>query len=213
MPDFLTVNNLGKRYGSSQYVIQNFNRSFEKGSATGLIGPNGSGKTTFIRMLTTSAFPTEGEILFKGENIHQKPHAFLEHIGMAGDVSNLPEYLNAVEVLEWILRARSKWDDSSSDKIAKLLDALELDERRMELIGTYSSGMMQKTLIASALISNPEIIVLDEPFRALDESSKAKSIELLKSYNKNGGTIMISSHLKSSLELLCLDYVTFPILN
>ncbi len=211
MPEFLSIEKLSKRYGSGPFVIKDFSKTISQGTVVGLTGANGSGKTTFLRLLATSAFPTSGTIHFRGFDIHKSPRKFLQHIGQATDVSNLPEYLNAEEVLEWILRARDLWESDSPARINRIFEQLELDERRKELIGTYSSGMMQKTLIASAIIAQPEIVVLDEPFRALDESSKASSIALLKSFADSGGTILISSHQKESLEMLCHDYINFPL--
>lgn len=211
MPDFISIENLSKRYGTGAFVVKGFSKKIDRGSVIGLTGSNGSGKTTFLRLLTTAAFPTEGRIMYQDYNIHEQPRTFLQHVGQATDVSNLPEYLNAEEILEWILRARNKWNAASTTRISDLLDVLELDERRKEIVGTYSSGMMQKTLIASALIAEPDIIVLDEPFRALDVSSREKSITLLQQFSANGGTIFISSHHKGSLDLLCTEYITFPL--
>lgn len=211
MPDSLKVENLSKRYGSGSYVIERLNASFESGSATGLVGPNGSGKTTFLRLISTTAFPTSGSVHYGEINIHNQPGRYLQHVGLVSDSTGLPEYLTAIELLSWILRSRNKWDDSSEDRINTLLEAVSLDERRENLIGTYSSGMVQKTLIAASLIADPDIILLDEPFRALDEDSTGRTIDLLRKFRDKGGTILISSHSQASLEQLCDDYLTFPV--
>ncbi|MBP3191146.1 ABC transporter ATP-binding protein [Natronogracilivirga saccharolytica] len=212
MSDFLTVNNLSKRYGTGPMVISGLNHQFSKGKATGLIGANGSGKTTFLRLVSVTAFPTEGNITFKGRSIYDAPHEFLKHIGIVTDATDLPVYLSASELLEWTLRARKKWDDNSSQKsIDNLFARLKFDERRHNLIGTYSSGMLQKTMLACSLITEPEIILLDEPFRALDEGSKKASIEILEEFKENGGTILVSSHLRRSLARICDDYINFPV--
>ncbi|MEX0928876.1 MAG: ABC transporter ATP-binding protein [Balneolales bacterium] len=213
MSEILRTEHLSKRYGTGAYVLSGMTVGFESGSATGLIGPNGSGKTTFIRLLSATAFPTEGHVLFQGIDIHEQPHQFLKHVGLAGDSHNLPVYLNAVELMEWILRSKKKWTAGSDEKISALLDSVLLDERRENLIGTYSSGMMQKSLIAASLVAEPEIILLDEPFRALDTDSVKACIGLLESYRKNGGTLIISSHVKHTLDQLCSSYITFPALH
>lgn len=213
MSEILKTEHLGKRYGTGAYVLSGMDTGFEKGTATGLIGPNGSGKTTFIRLLSATAFPTDGHVFFEGLDIHEQPHQFLKHVGLAGDSSNLPVYLNAVELLEWILRSKKKYDERSGNKISSLLDTVLLDERRENLIGTYSSGMMQKTLIAASLIAEPHLILLDEPFRALDVESVHACINLLEDYRDKGGTIIISSHVKDTLEKLCSKYIEFPVLN
>lgn len=211
MSDFLVVNNISKRYGSGPMVINGLNHHFPKGSATGLVGANGSGKTTFLRLISVTAFPTEGEITFQGRSIYESPHHFLKHIGIVSDATDLPYYLSANELLEWILRARNKWDDEESPhRMDQIFERLQFDQRRENLIGTYSSGMLQKTMLASSLISHPEIILLDEPFRALDEESKTAALALLNEFKDKGGTILVSSHLQESLDRLCDAYISFP---
>ena len=212
MSDFLNIDNLSKRYGTGPMVISGMNHSFRRGTATGLIGANGSGKTTFLRLISITAFPTGGTINWKGQSIYDSPHRFLQHIGIVTDATDLPAYLNANELLEWSLRARKKWNDSESPRLMQeLFERLHFDDRRMNLIGTYSSGMLQKTMLACSLVTQPDIILLDEPFRALDESSKKASLELLNEYKSDGGTILVSSHLRRSLAKLCDDYITFPV--
>ncbi|MDG5766080.1 ABC transporter ATP-binding protein [Balneolales bacterium ANBcel1] len=212
MSDYLNVRNVSKRYGTGPMVIAGLNHTFRKGVATGLIGANGSGKTTFLRLLSVTAFPTEGEITFRGNSIYDSPHRFLKHIGMVTDSGDLPQYISANELLEWTLRARGKWaDEESPQRMDRLFGRLQFDERRANLIGTYSSGMLQKAMLACSLISDPEIILLDEPFRALDEESKKASLELLEEFKNNGGTILVSSHLQDTLAHICDEYITFPV--
>ncbi len=212
MSDYLNIENLSKRYGTGPMIISSMNHRFRQGTATGLIGANGSGKTTFLRLLSVTAFPTEGTITWHGKPIYDSPHAFLKYIGIVTDATDLPVYLSANELMEWTLRARKKWDENESPRrMEDLFERLHFDERRENLIGTYSSGMLQKTMLACSLITQPEIILLDEPFRALDETSKKASLEILNEYKNNGGTILVSSHLRRSLAKLCDDYITFPV--
>lgn len=212
MSDFLHVQNLSKRYGTGPMILSGMDYHFPKGTATGLIGANGSGKTTFLRLVSITAFPTEGTITFLSRPIYDAPHKFLAHIGIVTDATDLPTYLSANELLEWALRARKKWVDGESPRqMDELFGRLQFDERRENLIGTYSSGMLQKTMLACSLITRPEIILLDEPFRALDEPSKKASLSLLNEYKGDGGTILVSSHLRRSLAKLCDDYITFPV--
>ncbi len=212
MSDFLIAQNLSKRYGTGPMVLSGLTHRFQKGTATGLVGVNGSGKTTFLRLLSASAYPTEGTILFQGESVFDHPHRYLRYIGMVTDATDLPDYLSATELMEWVLRARKKWDDRDSpEMMIELFEQLRFDERRNNLIGTYSSGMLQKTMLACSLITKPAIILLDEPFRALDEESKEAALVLLDAYKKTGGTILVSSHLQKSLDQICDEYITFPV--
>ncbi len=216
MPDstpVLKAENVSKRYGQSDFVIEGFSYTFAKGTATGLTGPNGSGKTTLLRLLTTAAYPTSGEVKWGELNIHHKPHRYLAHTGFAFDSSELPQFANTDELLEVILRSRGLWkEDESPEKIDRLLTLLSLDERRRSLIGTYSSGMMQKTLLASALIAEPPLILLDEPFRALDvETRRTLTTYLNERKKKHGDTLIISSHLPEIVNELCDEVLTFPL--
>lgn len=209
----LVAENLSKRYGQAKYIIKDFDYRFEPGTATGLSGPNGSGKTTLLRLLTTAAYPTSGRILWGDVDIHQKPHVYLSQSGFAFDSSELPQFANTDELLEVILRSRGLWkDDESPERINTLLDLLSLDERRTSLIGTYSSGMMQKTLLAAALITEPPLILLDEPFRALDVETRRTLTDYLNDRKRTyGDTIIISSHLPEIVEQLCDSVIQFPI--
>lgn len=212
MSDFLIVKNISKRYGTGPMVISGLNHHFREGMATGLIGANGSGKTTFLRLVSVTAFPTEGDITYREHSIYETPHHFLQHIGIVTDTADLPVYLSATELMEWALRARKKWDEHESPRrMDDLFEKLQFDERRENLIGTYSSGMLQKTMLACSLITRPKIILLDEPFRALDEESKKAVVELLETFKSEGGTILVSSHLQESLTQICDEYITFPV--
>lgn len=208
MPD-LVLQNVTKRYGQGPNVIEGLTTMFTPGSGTGLVGPNGSGKTTLIRLLSVLSFPTSGRITYDGVNIYEHPYEYLAHVGVVPADPDLPRYLTAVEVLEYVLRARNKWDDTGPARIEQILDRLILDERRHNLIGTYSSGMLAKTQIAVALITAPEILLMDEPFRALDEESTAAAIELINQFKERGGIVVLSSHIRSTLEAVCEGYVNF----
>lgn len=212
MSDFLKVSGLEKRYGTGAPVISGMNHVFGQGTATGLVGMNGSGKTTFLRLMSVTAFPTSGDILFHGQSIYERPHTFLRHIGMVTDATDLPAYLSASELLEWTLRARKLWNpETSATEVDRILDELHFDERRSNLIGTYSSGMLQKAMLACSLVTRPALILLDEPFRALDVQSTEAAIGLLTDYKSAGGTLLVSSHIKDTLEPLCDGYVSFPV--
>lgn len=203
----LVVADVTKRYGSGMPVLANFSYTFAAGTATGLTGPNGSGKTTLLRMLSVTSFPTSGSITYAGQSIHAAPHAYLRHVGIVHDESSLPQFLSAVELLEYALRARGKWQPESPKTIDRLLDTLNLDERRQNLVGTYSSGMLKKTQIAMALVVEPAVILMDEPFRGLDVESLDAAIQLFNDMKQNGGLMVIASHRKDMLTSLCDTYI------
>ena len=204
-PDTLVADNVTKRYGQGAPVIDSLNWTFKPGTATGLIGPNGSGKTTLLRLLSTLAFPTSGEIRYGAINIHAEPYRFLSHVGLVYAEPELPEQLSAEELLEWILRERGRYSESSTSHIAGVLETVRLDERRTNLIGTYSSGMLQKTQVAAALVASPQVLLMDEPFRGLDTESTEAVFELLQQFKQDGGLIVVSSHDRSLIDDLCED--------
>lgn len=210
----LQVLKLAKRYGENAYVISGLDHDFPPATATALIGANGAGKTTFLRLVTAAAFPTMGEVLYNGVSVHSHIHQFLAKAGIVGDSSDLPQFLTAVELVESVMRSRGLFDDRKATqaraRCQEIFDIVELDERREGLIGTYSSGMMQKTMLAAAIAGNPEILLLDEPFRALDVSSVSSVMQYLKGYRDNGGIILISSHQGEILDELCDRDLHFP---
>ena len=203
----LVLRGVTKRYGQGAPVIATLDWTFAPGTATGLVGPNGSGKTTLLRLLSAVAFPTEGRITYGDLDIHAQPHQFLQHIGLVYADAGLPQHLSAVELLEWILRERRTWDDGAPARIAAALDHVRLDERRENLIGTYSSGMIQKTQLAAALIHHPPVLLMDEPFRGLDTESTAAVMDLLHDFKTSGGLLIISSHARALLDTLCDDFI------
>lgn len=205
--DDLIVDQVTKRYGQGPAVLSNLSYTFGSGTATGLIGPNGSGKTTLLRLLSITSFPTEGTISYGGIDIHKKPHSYLGKVGIVHDESALPRFLNAVELLEYALRSRNAWYEDSPKYISEILDRLNLDERRKQLIGTYSSGMFKKTQIAMALIAKANVLLMDEPFRGLDTESLDAALQLFKQRKAEGSILVIASHRRDMLDDLCDHFV------
>jgi ABC-2 type transport system ATP-binding protein len=181
--------------------------TFAPGSVTGLVGPNGSGKTTLLRLLSVTAYPTEGTVQYGELDIHAQPYRYLQHVGMVHAEPELPEQLSAVELLTWVLRSRDRWEHEGPDRINELLNALMLDERRDNLIGTYSSGMLQKTQIAAALVARPQVLLMDEPLRSLDTASSDAAVDLVRQFKAGGGLVIIASHLNDALQQLVDDTI------
>jgi ABC-2 type transport system ATP-binding protein len=206
----LELKDLTKQYKPGRPIFSDISRQLSKGKIVGLIGPNGSGKTTFLRILSVNSFPTSGVVLFEDLNIHESPHQYLQHVGLVHDEESLPNHLSATELLEWVMRSRSIWKENGEEKIKQILDKLTLVERD-EPIGTYSTGMKKKTQIAAAFIVEPKLMILDEPLRGLDASTREIVFGLLKDERKKGTLILMSSHSMGSDPNFFDEIIEFPI--
>lgn len=206
----LELKNLTKQYKPGRPIFSGISRQFSKSKIIGLIGPNGSGKTTFLRILSVNSFPSSGEVLFNGKNIHESPHQYLKHVGLVHDEESLPKHLSASELLEWVMRSRSIWNEESEEKVNQILDKLALVERD-EPIGTYSTGMKKKTQIAAAFIVKPNLMILDEPLRGLDASTREIVFDLLSEAKQNDILVLMSSHSMGSHPDFFDEIIEFPL--
>ena len=195
----LVLDDVSKRYGTDAPVLNGLSHTFAPGTLSLLVGPNGSGKTTLLRLLSVLAYPTTGTVRYGDLDVHAHPHRYLQQVGLVHAGTELPEHLTAVELLAWVLRSRDQWSDDAPDRIADLLDRLHLDDRRNNLIGTYSSGMTQKTQIAAALVAEPTLLLMDEPLRSLDTATTDATIELIDQFVADGGLAVVASHLTDAL--------------
>ena len=201
----LLVEDVAKRYPSGPFVLRDLSHRFEPGTATGLVGPNGSGKSTLLRVLSALSPPTAGRVRYGDLDVHASPHRYLQSVGVVHDRPDLPGFLTGVETLEWIARERGTWDGDAPARHAALFDALALDERRDALTRTYSAGMTRKAQLAAALCGAPAVLLLDEPFRALDTEATHAALGLLVAFRDGGGLVVLSSHRADLLDHLCDD--------
>lgn len=192
-----------KKYLSGPYVLRGLSHTFAPGTATGLVGPNGAGKSTLLRVLSTLSVPTSGRVTYGDLDVHAHPHRYLADVGVVHDRPDLPGALTAVETLEWIARERGTWGPEAGGRHAALLDAVRLDERREQTTGTYSAGMTRKAQLAAALAGAPSVLLLNEPFRALDVEATEAALGLLAAFRDGGGVVVLSSHRTDLLDRLC----------
>jgi ABC-2 type transport system ATP-binding protein len=186
---------LSKRYGSI-VAADSISISIERGTAYGLLGPNGSGKTTTLGIIMSVLKPDSGSFLWFGK---EAVYNIYKNIGSLLEVPNFLPYLSLYKNLELIARIREV-DLSSIDRA---LDETGLLTRRKSRFDTLSLGMKQRMAIASTLLGNPDVLVLDEPANGLDPEGIAEVRNLIMQQKENGKTIIMASHILDEVEKVC----------
>ncbi len=173
------------------------------GEVTGYLGPNGSGKSTTMKMITSLIEMTSGQILFQGKPIQDDLIAYKRRMGYVPEEPYLYNHLSSTEYLTMVAQLRDLPARQSADRIDGLLRLLSLYDDRHASISGYSKGMRQKVLIAAALMHNPELILLDEPFSGLDVSSALVLRSLIQELAARGKVVLFSSHELDTVERVC----------
>jgi ABC-2 type transport system ATP-binding protein len=169
----------------------------------GYVGPNGAGKTTTLKILTGLLQPTAGDALVSGISVLERPLEVKARLGYVPESGALFEKLDPVEYLTWIGRLYRLDPAELDDRVTSWLDWFGLTARRGQPIGALSKGLKQKVCWISALLHDPEVLVLDEPLNGLDVESVARVKELLVELAGRGRTVFYSSHLIDVVERVC----------
>ncbi len=184
-------------------ILENINLSFESGKIYGLHGRNGSGKTMLLRAICGLILPTEGSVSIDGKIIG-KDIEFPNSVGIIIEsMSMLPEY-SGYDNLKMLAKIKKIATDND---IRTAMNAVGLDPENKKRVGTYSLGMKQKLNIAQAIMEKPELYLLDEPTNALDEGTVNDIRDLLLQLKKDGALIIIASHNKEDLSVLCDEVI------
>jgi ABC-2 type transport system ATP-binding protein len=179
----------------------------ERGTFYGFLGPNGAGKSTTIKMLTGLLAPSEGKVLVLGKNMLD-PRESLEakaRVGVIPEDLALFDNLTAREYLTFIGRMHRLPRDVIRGRIGELLPLLSLENEEKKLTLEYSHGMKKKLALAAALLPNPELLFLDEPFEGVDAVTSHIIRDLLSGYVARGSTVFLTSHVLEIVEKLCTD--------
>lgn len=198
----LQTSKLSKAYGA-KFAVDQVQITIKKGEIYGLIGKNGAGKTSLIRLITGLVHPTGGSLQLFGEESNEK---HMEAQSRIGALIERPAYWEDMTAYENLMISRIEKGIPSKKSIQKVLDlvGLQVDNKKVK---SFSLGMKQKLGIAMALIGEPEFLILDEPINGLDPTSVVEIRELLRKLNKEKGmTILISSHILSELEQIATCY-------
>lgn len=177
------------------------------GEVTGYLGPNGSGKSTTLKMIAGLIEPSGGEILYRGAPIQHDRIAHKQRLGYVPEEPHLYGHLTGLEYLEMVGQLRGIAARRLAQKIEGFLRLLALYPNRFVPISSYSKGMRQKVLLAAALLHNPEIVLLDEPFTGLDVNSALVLRSLFQDLAAQGKIVLFSSHELDAVERICSHVV------
>ena len=190
--------NLRKTYDGKVEAVRGLSLRIEAGECFGLLGPNGAGKTTTIEILEGLLAPTSGEVRIFGHTWDDHPRQLREWIGISLQETRLSEKLTVRETLE--LFASFYHDPRPTTDI---LEELQLTEKSDAWVGKLSGGQKQRLAVATALVGNPRILFLDEPTTGLDPQSRRQLWDIVRAFQKKGGTVLLTTHYMDEAERLC----------
>ena len=204
----IEVNNLrvAFQHGRKTHIaLDNISFKVPVGKTVGFIGPNGAGKTTTLHVLLGFAEPASGSATLFGEN--SQSALARNRIGYLSEHPEAYKFMTGMEYMKLTARLFGIKGEQQKERIATLLEEVELTEHAHKKIGTYSRGMLQRIGLAQALINDPELLILDEPTNGLDPIGRLKIRQLIEQLKQQGKTIFFSSHELSEIETVCDEIV------
>ena len=198
MAEIISIENLTKKFGDVT-VIDNVNLSIERGKIYGIIGRNGSGKTVLFKLITGYLSPTGGRVVVSGKEIG-KDIDFADNIGIIIENPGFLKGYTGFKNLAYLAGIRNV---IGKEEIRESMEKVGLDPDSNKKVGKYSLGMKQRLGIAQAIMENPEILILVEPMNSLDNQGVEEIRKLLMELRDEGKTIVLASHNKEDIEILC----------
>ena len=199
----LKIQNLTKCYKGSDKGVHRLDIHINHGDIFAFIGHNGAGKTTTLKCVTGIHDFDEGEIIIDGINLRENPLECKRRFAYIPDNPDLYEYLTGIQYLNFVADIFQVGAKDRRDKIEKYAGAFEITESLGDLISTYSHGMKQKLAIISALVHEPKLLILDEPFVGLDPKAAVILKDIMREMCENGGAVFFSTHVLDVAEKLC----------
>ena len=199
----LKIQNLTKCYKGSDKGVHQLNMHINKGDIYAFIGHNGAGKTTTLKCVTGIHDFDEGEIIIDGINIRENPLECKKLFAYIPDNPDLYEYLTGIQYLNFVADIFQVGAKERKDRIERYADAFEITESLGDLISTYSHGMKQKLAIISALVHEPKLLILDEPFVGLDPKAAVILKDVMREICDKKGAVFFSTHVLDVAERLC----------
>lgn len=198
MDDYIRICNVQKRF-KQETVIDNVSLEIEKGAICGFVGPNGSGKTMLFKMVAGIIRPDAGQIFVDHKEIG-KEIDFPAKMGLMIETPGFLKQYNGFQNLKYLARIRNQISDQ---EIRGAMEEFGLKPDDRKRVGKYSLGMKQRLGIVQAIMENPELLILDEPMNSMDEANVEILRRKLKELSSGGVTVLLSSHHKEDIELLC----------
>jgi ABC-2 type transport system ATP-binding protein len=202
MPSAVSLQNVHKTYDKVP-VVNDLSFTIESGEMFGLLGPNGAGKSTTIRMLTTLTRPSSGQIEVAGYDVVRNRQQVKENIGVVLQQISVDADLTVWENMELHGRLHHIPNPKRQRLINQWLEYVELTDRRDSLVKTLSGGMKRRLQIARALLHEPKVLFLDEPTVGLDPQTRRRLWEIIRDLNKQGMTMLLTTHYMDEVEFLC----------
>lgn len=198
----LEIKHLTKKYGEHK-AVDNLSLEIKDGEVYGFIGHNGAGKTTTLKSVVGILDFDEGEILIDGNSVKTNPIDCKKIIAYIPDNPDLYDYMTGMQYLDFISDVFKVDSSQRKERISKYAELFEIENHLAEPIAAYSHGMKQKLAVISALVHNPKLIIMDEPFVGLDPKAAFNLKEIMREHCKNGGSIFFSTHVLDVAEKLC----------
>src|ERR1017187_10718002 len=198
MPAAIQCRDLRKTYDGKVEAVRGLNLEIRAGECFGLLGPNGAGKTTTIEILEGLLEPTSGEVTILGQTWKSHGRELREKVGISLQETRLTEKLTVRETVE--LFASFYREPRSATEV---LESLQLDEKADSWVGKLSGGQRQRLAVATALVGSPRVLFLDEPTTGLDPQSRRQLWDIIRGFQRDGGTVLLTTHYMDEAERLC----------
>ncbi len=198
----LETKNLKKHFKKVK-AVDGVNLTVSEGECLGFLGPNGAGKSTTISMISTLIKPTEGEVIYKGENVHKNPKRLQKELGYVPQEIALYPTLSGKDNLNFWGRAYGLRGAELKSRLGEVADIVGIDERLKDRVKNYSGGMKRRLNIGAALMGNPKFIIMDEPTVGIDPQSRKYILDTVIKLNEQGTTVIYTSHYMEEVEYLC----------